>query len=360
MMRTDVLIVTALALEHTAAKEALAAIGVVLEPRDQTTALPYLAGRMPAFSGTLSVALARPTRMGATATAPIAAGLVERLTPRCIAMCGVCAGNPSDVALGDVIVAECAYTYDEGKRTAAGFEGDHRQIPLTDKWLRIAQDLSPKELPTYGAANEEAARMWLLEQLDVGANPRTHPARARYLGGERWTRVVTELEHEGLIQRRGKIFAITARGHAAVEALHAYRLDPPSALPYAIHVGPIASGNVVVKDGVTWDMLKALGVRTVLGLEMEAAAVAQTAQRLAVPHWVVVKGVMDYADPNKDDRIKPFAARASAEVLLRLLQLVPFEPAPATDAQPMRGTNIVGDVTGSNITISQNFGVPRF
>jgi hypothetical protein len=80
---------------------------------------------------------------------------------------------------------------------------------------------------------------------------------------------------------------------------------------------------------------------------------------LAVPHWVVVKGVMDYADPNKDDRIKPFAARASAEVLLRLLQSVPFEPAPASDGRPISGTNIVGDVTGSNITISQNFGVPR-
>ncbi len=359
MMRTDVLIVTALALEHTAAKEALAAMGVVLEPRDQSTSLPYLAGTLPASGRTLSVSLARPTRMGATATAPIAAGLVERLTPLCIAMCGVCAGNPSDVALGDVIVAECAYTYDEGKRTAAGFESDHRQIPLGDKWLRIAQDLSPKELSTYGAANEEAARMWILEQLDVGANPITHPARARYLGGELWTQEITELEREGLIRRRGKIFAITAQGHAVVEAFQAYRLDPPSALPYAIHVGPMASGNVVVKDGVTWDMLKALGVRTVLGLEMEAAAIAQTAQRLAVPHWVVVKGVMDYADPKKDDRIKSFAARASAEVLLRLLQSVPFEPAPASERRAVSGTNIVGDVTGSNIAISQNFGASR-
>ena len=28
--------------------------------------------------------------------------LVERLKPRCLAMCGVCAGNPAAVALGDV------------------------------------------------------------------------------------------------------------------------------------------------------------------------------------------------------------------------------------------------------------------
>ena len=79
------------------------------------------------------------------------------------------------------------------------------------------------------------------------------------------------------------------------------------------------SGNVVVKDGVTWDSLKQWGVRSVLGLEMEAAAIGATAGRLGVQHWVVAKGVMDLADPQKDDRYKPFAARASAEVLLKLL-----------------------------------------
>jgi nucleoside phosphorylase len=358
-MQADVLIVTALPLEHTAAVEAFAAIGVALKPQDQKTALPYLTGTMTTPGRTLSVSLARPTRMGATATAPIAAGLAERLKPQCIAMCGVCAGNPSDVALGDVIIAECAYTYDEGKRTVSGFEGDHRQIPLPDKWLRTAQDLNPNGLPTFGAASKEAGRIWLLEQLNINSDPRAHPARARYLGGERWTKVVTEFEEEGLIQRSGKTFTITERGHAEVEALQAYHLDPPSVLPFKIHVGPMASGNVVVKDGVTWDILKMLGVRTVLGLEMEAASIAQVAQRLAVPYWVVVKGVMDYADPKKDDRIKPFAARASADVLLRLLQSVPLEPAPASERPAASSTNVIGDVTGSNIKINQNVGLPQ-
>ena len=96
-------------------------------------------------------------------------------------------------------------------------------------------------------------------------------------------------------------------------------VDPPETLPIAIKTGPIASGNVVVKDGVTWDKLKKMGVRSVLGLEMEAAAIGEIARGCGVAEWIVIKGVMDHADPRKDDRFKPFAARASAEALRAFL-----------------------------------------
>src|ERR1019366_2474629 len=99
-------------------------------------------------------------------------------------------------------------------------------------------------------------------------------------------------------------------------------IDTPDKLPFKLKVGPIASGNAVVKDGVTWDHLKHLGVRTAGGLEMEAAFIGRAAQQLNIPGWIVAKGVMDYADPKKDDRFKPFAARASAGVLFRFLDKV--------------------------------------
>ena len=63
------------------------------------------------------------------------------------------------------------------------------------------------------------------------------------------------------------------------------------------------------------------GVRTVVGLEMEAATIANTAYRLHVPDWVVVKGCYGLCRSRKDDRYKLFAARASAEVLFKLLAL---------------------------------------
>lgn len=135
----DVLIITALKEEYEAARAAGSAgyaghPGVAAwEEHESESLLPFLVGTYVLADGrSMTVALARPTRMGATATAPVVSTLVERLRPRCLAMCGVCAGNPAHAALGDVVVAELAYAYDEGKRTEDGFEGDHRQIPAPE------------------------------------------------------------------------------------------------------------------------------------------------------------------------------------------------------------------------------------
>lgn len=124
---------------------------------------------------------------------------------------------------------------------------------------------------------------------------------------------------ERIIERAGTSFRLTDAGRDEVELSIATEIDPPERLPIAIRVGPMASGNVVVKDGVTWESLKGMGVRSVVGLEMEAAALALAARSFDVPQWIVIKGVMDHADPKKDDRFKPFAARASAETLCAFL-----------------------------------------
>ena len=326
MTHVDVLIVTALKSEYVAARDAGTVrvandFGISFwDEKDLDTPTPYLLGNYRRRGGgDLLIALARPTRMGANSTGPVVSSLVERLKPTCLAMCGVCAGNPADVALGDVIVAEMAYTYDEGKRTSDGFQGDHRQIPLTDAWVRGAQDLSVLDLPSFGEASENEARIWILERLYSGDDPNRHPARRRFLPGGKWVTEIRGLQNLRLIKREGPVLSLTDDGFSLIENLIYDDVDGPDKLPFAIFVGPIASSDVVVKDGVTWNHLAQWGVRTVVGLEMEAATIAQTAHRLAVPHWVVVKGVMDHADPRKDDRYKPFAARASAEVLFKLL-----------------------------------------
>lgn len=341
-------------MELDAVEAELRRLNVVLEPKDSSSGIPYLTGVLPNQNGKRRVALARPTRMGAISSAVLATSLIQELRPSCLAMSGVCAGNPSDVALGDVVVAEIAYAYDEGKRTASGFQGDHRQFPLSERWQRLAQDLSLDGLPSFGAPDDADRRVWLLEQLAVGTDPAHHPARGRYLDGSRWEAFIRALEEEKMISRKGVHFALTKAGFALVDERRAYDMAPITQLPFAVHVGPIASGNAVVKDGVTWDSLKAQGVRTVLGLEMEAAAIAQVAHRLAVPNWLVVKSVMDYADPNKDDRFKPYAAAASAEVLLRLLQTAPLSnSAHAANESTGSATNIVGNISGSNISVIQ-------
>ena len=322
----DVLIVTALKEEHDAAAE-VALAGYANNPgvdswelRDSDTATPYSAGAYRTSSGAeIALALARSTRMGPNSTIPVASALAERLRPKCLAMCGVCAGNPTAVALGDVIVAELAYAYDEGKRTREEFEADHRQIPLSDAWVRGAQELTPVDLASHGEVSQEEARSWVLERLYLGEDPKDHPARSRYLPGAAWPECLGALESRGLMTRSAATLTLTEAGRTLIARSMYDMVTAPSKLPFRIVVGPMASGNVVVKDDVTWNQLRKWGVRTVVGLDMEAAAIASVAHRLGVLEWVVAKGVMDHANPRKDDRYKPFAARASAEVLFKFL-----------------------------------------
>jgi hypothetical protein len=54
---------------------------------------------------------------------------------------------------------------------------------------------------------------------------------------------------------------------------------------------------------------------------------------------IVMKAVMDHADPDKSDNFKPFAARASAEVLIAFLrQNLPLRSAEREGASHTQGT----------------------
>lgn len=356
MAKVDVLVVTALKEEYEAAKLAAQSDGGqkpgvgAWEERDSDTPSPFILGSYAAEGRVFfTIALARPTRMGGTATAPIVATLVERLKPTCLAMCGVCAGNPGVAALGDVVIGELAYAYDEGKRTGEGFLPDQRQVLMNDIWVRAAQDFSTEDLPSYGEASEDDAILWLLERLSVGDDPRAHPARTRYFPRDTWRQVLEDMRDRGLVAQRPDRLSITKLGKSFVQKRRLEDLEGPDKLPFRVVTGPIASGNVVVKDGMTWDRLATQGVRSTVGLEMEAATLASAAHRLSVPRWIVAKGVMDHADPRKEDRYKPFAARASAEVLFKFLakHLAATTPEPAEVRESrVRRVYVIGGVTG--------------
>lgn len=98
-----------------------------------------------------------------------------------------------------------------------------------------------------------------------------------------------------------------------------------------IHYGTIASGNQVMKDGVTRDRISAeLG--GVLCFEMEGAGLAG-----AFPS-VVIRGICDYADSHKNKGWQPYAAATAAAFAKELLRVVP--------AEEIAKTNISGRISG--------------
>ena len=324
MSGVDVLIVDALkaeleAVRAVASKQAPEEFGVARWEDRNVDTHPYWYGRYEGSSAvTFTLALARPNRMGLLATLPVISALAAELQPKCLAMTGVCAGNPDRTALGDIVVAELAYSCEEGQRTKNEFLADPRQTRLPEWMLRAAQELAVEDLPSFGRASAEEAKTWLLQQLLAGHDPRECVAFDQYFpDDETWNVTKRELEEDGLIAFQSQGWALTAIGCIAIRRKLDDVVHGPTTLPFKVVVAPMATGSVVVKDGRTWENL-VRGVRTIAALEMEAAGIAQVAWSRSIP-WIVAKGVMDYADPKKRDRYKPFVARASAEVLFDLL-----------------------------------------
>lgn len=98
-----------------------------------------------------------------------------------------------------------------------------------------------------------------------------------------------------------------------------------------IHYGLIASGNQVMKHGITRDKLRdELGV---LCFEMEAAGLMDGFPCL------VIRGICDYADSHKNKRWQPYAAATAAAYARELLCVIPRNTVSSTRSVPEAATS---------------------
>jgi nucleoside phosphorylase len=94
---------------------------------------------------------------------------------------------------------------------------------------------------------------------------------------------------------------------------------PKSALN--IHIGPIASGDVVVASS---EKVKSIREhwRKLIGVEMEAYAVYRAAYEASAepPHFAAIKAVCDFAEQTKTDDWQDYAAFTAAQYCYRILK----------------------------------------
>lgn len=281
--------------------------------------------------GSLCVAAAWIGEMGERTATLRGQQLLTELDPDCLAMCGICAGFREKVGLGDVIVADRLFSYDEGKRVAEpGKEASHfhdlRTFDLQATWKMdaayLGRELDLSALSRERPPSKEAQRRWLLHSLHAhetggGPPPATHPDRRRACPA--WTERLKEALAGGLVTLEAGQLRLTDTGREQVlddQVLHPDGLPPDP--PLRVHVGAIATVKTVQQDPSIFDHLRRL-VRTTLGLEMEGTAIGDLAARFE-RRAILVKAVVDFADQDKDDSFRTFACRASAEVLLAFLQ----------------------------------------
>jgi nucleoside phosphorylase len=282
-----------------------------------------------ARGGQLEIAAAW-TDMGERATALRGLSLLTALDPACITMCGICAGHPEKTSLGDVIIADRVFGFDEGKRVAGTngveFFHDLRTFGPKAVWKTdaayLARELDLADLVRARPPSKDAQRWWLLHTLHAheaegGPAPVSHPERVRACPG--WTALVKDAMKGGLVAMTGSTIQLTDAGRDKVlkdRVLHPDGLPPLP--PLRVHVAPVATVKAVQEDPAIWDRIHHVERKT-LGLDMEGSAIGDLAERRD-KSFLFVKAVSDYADHDKDDSFRMFACRASATVLLAFLQ----------------------------------------
>lgn len=337
----DVLIVVALQEEFNAVLDEGGGETTWKEMRDRD-GLPYRVRALRNDDGKrLGVAVARTTSMGATATATRAAQLIRDLQPSCVAMCGICAGNRDEVALGDVIVADRVYCFDHGKLVAASdgappeFLHDITTYNLEPAWqldaATFSQELSSvAHVLSRRPRQRDAQRRWLLHAIAAhergeGIAPTEHPERKATFPSNttgrstsEWIDCVTELRNDDLVTVVGDTLNLTEAGRRKIAEDRVHYPDGlPAERPFRVHVGAIATGNAVIADREIFDRLKRVERKT-LGVEMEAYAIGHVGEALP-RRAIVVKAANDHGDSTKDDRFRDFACHASAAWLLAFL-----------------------------------------
>ncbi|KAF3172345.1 hypothetical protein TWF788_009471 [Orbilia oligospora] len=86
-----------------------------------------------------------------------------------------------------------------------------------------------------------------------------------------------------------------------------------------IHYGTIASGNTLIKDAATRDMIEEVVGEECICFEMAAAGL------MNIFPCLVIRGICDYADSHKNDRWQRYAAAIAAAFAKELIGYVPSE-----------------------------------
>lgn len=281
--------------------------------------------------------------MGETQVSILATRLIADLKPKpnCLAMIGICAGNKDKVFLGDVIVADRVFKFDYGKLVAYyqeiegqkirteeisrdiktyNFKGLWKQyinkLKKSQDWIRTVQADRPK--------SHYHQERWLLHQLyDYHQQPDTdnrliveHPERRGECAD--WENIIDKLRKLELL--KADSFELTDKGTKAVKEERFLNPDNQlykDKLTPEVHIGVIGTTSYVREDPEMFNRLKNIGRKT-LGVEMEGAAIGAVADIHEIP-MIVVKSVQDYADHDKNDQFRFYAAETSARFLLEFL-----------------------------------------
>jgi adenosylhomocysteine nucleosidase len=121
-------------------------------------------------------------------------------------------------------------------------------------------------------------------------------------------------------QHRGRCWQAPTVVREAVNQFFAARGEPAAFPGMVARSGPIGSGNRVIahRDAEVVKYLRAFNDKT-LAVDMESDGLGQFCHENGGLPWVVVRGISDLANDEKNDDAQPLAAQNAANVLRELI-----------------------------------------
>lgn len=250
-----------------------------IAPNGQDVRIYYHADLATQFAGgstgSYRVIVTSPLGMGRVEAATATADAIRRWQPRYVLLVGIAGGDPAEVGLGDVLIAEQFVDYELAKRTDEDAKPQQEQPPA-----------NPREYALHNSVRRFNERT---RYQTFRADPRLYNAAQHLSGWEASVRVArpdagTPSTYTGIVISGDKV-------QAATDALAPYKADWPK----------------------------------LIGVEMEAAGVAAAAwEAVSKPGVLMVRGVSDLADAKKgSSRVKkwrPYACDVAAAFAISLLR----------------------------------------
>ena len=199
-------------------------------------------------------------RMGIASSAVTATKIIQKYKPKFIIMVGIAAGIKGKVNIGDILVADPCWDWGSGKMT---IENDAPKFLKSPHYINLSTNLRIllREMSVARDYLDEIYSGW---NLELGNRPTD---------------------------------------------------------PLNLHVGPLATGAVVIEDpSITKLILDSH--RETVGVEMEAYGVVAAAEYANDGQWpvpIIIKSVCDFADPDKNDNWQGYAAYTSAAFAYKLV-----------------------------------------
>jgi nucleoside phosphorylase len=252
--------------------------------------------------------------------------LLQEFNPLFAAMTGICAGDREKVKLGDIIVADRAFSYDTGK-VIHGKDGsellrDTQMWSLPTEVLQAVKGFSAwkqvvKEEKRPPSIHQQ--RDWLLNRLLAPNTLRIddipEPELEEHIPD--LIKVIQELRKDGpdaYLTSDRRLNNPDKVRELRYEVVFPFK-DAPQP---AVYIAPMASGSAVRADNPFEEIR--VPVRGTRAVEMEGAAFYRTLKEFGSIQYLLVKGVCDYADKEKDDSYHDYAGRISALYLFAFLR----------------------------------------